>query len=684
MSCKINRLHCSCSSGSAKKEGDYGLGVTSSDDLTRVPSMSQRVRCMFVLIGSLVALASCSKNVPIEEPDAAYPPRKPAKAHALDLGSSVLERGYHVLKYESDVTVDPVGMKLEGHVLLTIQGVRSGIQTLELDAIGLQIKGVTLADTKALPFETTAAKLKITLPKELSESGKIGIWVHYEAGASKGLRFMGDSVLAYGDTPRWLPCVFDPADKAPISMKITVPISFVTVGQGERVGGVDVKGQMKQIQWSESKPFSPTLFGFVTGRLQEMHTEVDNVIVRGYGTELSADQLLALTRMVHPAMRYFSKRSGVPYQGRQLAQIFLGDVPALGVNKLSVMSKDYGRHVLKQRLEQDVMLQGLARQWWGGLVTANRPSDLWLDTALPNYLVATFKQEQWGQDEYDRDVIQAQERVLGSPKNVQKQPLVPLKVVSSFEMNEAYTLSKGMAVLHLLRSRVGEEAFWSTVNQYASNFAYSTASTLDFKTLLEKNAESNLDMFFQQWVFKGNYPTVEVKSSVDGSELVLDILQKQVDPWTFPMRIAIQTMFKRVRTNVIISQRRRQLRFRIQEPVQGIVVNEGNFLPMEIKFKRPLSMLLFQIGQEPDTATRLSAIRDSKALCIHPSSDDEQNCQELVDLLKERKREDRARIVREEARTVWRELTKKEHKSMDEKAVRKEKDRKSNPTKPSN
>lgn len=73
-------------------------------------------------------------------------------------------------------------------------------------------------------------------------------------------------------------------------------------------------------------------------------------------------------------------------------------------------------------------------------------------------------------------------------------------------MFDGHTYPGGAWRIHMLRKRLGDEAFWAGVKLYIDEFAKSTVQTSDFQRCLERTSQLNLQRFFDEWVYSKGYP----------------------------------------------------------------------------------------------------------------------------------------------------------------------------------
>lgn len=110
-----------------------------------------------------------------------------------------------------------------------------------------------------------------------------------------------------------------------------------------------------------------------------------------------------------------------------------------------------------------------------------------------------------------------------------------------------HTYPGGAWRIHMLRSLLGDAAFWSGVKSYVANFAQKTVQTSDFQAALEQASGLNLTRFFDEWVYSKGYPKLKADYSYDKeTNLVkISLAQTQVDEkndiplFAFPLEIEV-------------------------------------------------------------------------------------------------------------------------------------------------
>src|SRR5699024_8006446 len=90
---------------------------------------------------------------------------------------------------------------------------------------------------------------------------------------------------------------------------------------------------------------------------------------------------------------------------------------------------------------------------------------------------------------------------------------------------------------------------------YYKKYKGGNASTADFKKVMEKTDQQNLDRFFEQWLHRAGQPEIEGTWHYDKSsgKLRLHILQKQDEAFEFPLRLKIERNGKSLLKQIVIN-----------------------------------------------------------------------------------------------------------------------------------
>jgi aminopeptidase N len=183
-----------------------------------------------------------------------------------------------------------------------------------------------------------------------------------------------------------------------------------------------------------------------------------------------------------------------------------------------------------------------AHQWFGDAVTERDWSHLWLSEGFATYFAALWTRAARGDSAFRVQMDDIRRQVLNDSSAVTKRPVIDSIETNYLALLNANSYQKGGFVLHMLRSQVGERAFFDAVRAYYEAHKHSTAVTDDLRAEMERASKQNLGWFFDQWLRKPGFPEVTATWSYDVSsrEAVVGVsLGSRFGAYRFPLTIAI-------------------------------------------------------------------------------------------------------------------------------------------------
>lgn len=176
--------------------------------------------------------------------------------------------------------------------------------------------------------------------------------------------------------------------------------------------------------------------------------------------------------------------------------------------------------------------------WWGTGVRIDFASGNWAE-GLTTYMADYFMDEQRGEARSTR------ERWL---LDLAWLPVVADHPLRSFRSGNQGTTriigyNRAAGVFHMLRERIGEEAFFAGTRLLNERFRYQVASWDDLQRLFAETSGQTLDAFFSHWLERPGLPRLEWTAldqeiTTDGSWLIGELSQVGNDP-PWPLRVPI-------------------------------------------------------------------------------------------------------------------------------------------------
>jgi aminopeptidase N len=433
----------------------------------------------------------------------AHKPGQP-NAHASDAVRAESRRGYDVRSYKLDLSVDGATGAFAGTVTIALVVTRPALADVELDAVGLDVASVA-EQGQPRPFVAKEGHLRVAV--DARGSGVHQLFISYRGRPSDGLKFLGDHVYTAYNTRRWMPCNFDPDDKATFDLDLTVPRGWMVLGNGTP-SGTKAEGGAETHAWSLREPHSAYLFGFVAGRFVEAERPAADGVptLEVLATDRTpADAVKRLIDETPGMVRFFEEVSGVPFAGPRYSVAFVGGGAAQELADVSLLGEDYAKDWVASPTEDWLAVHELAHEWWGNRATCATWGDFWIQEALAVYMTAAFKERRWGRPAYERERQLLEDRYARRRAAGRDHALALGPEAREDQITDRLAYSKGALVFFHLRDEVGDQAFWTAVREFTRSAIRSAARTTDLQRAFETAAGHKL-LIFERAVYRAGTP----------------------------------------------------------------------------------------------------------------------------------------------------------------------------------
>ena len=398
---------------------------------------------------------------------------------------------------------------------------------IDVDFGDLTVDRVTL-NGSSYTFLRKDGKLHIDLPDAASPGSAYILEVNYHGKPKDGLILTNDKYgkpSVVGDNwpnrvHHWIPTLDHPSAKATVTFNITAPAIQEVVANG-RLDHVETSaGGQRTWTFSQGLPIPPYCMIIAVGQFARVEPAQSSITPVSYYVPLS-EKDLALKGFAPtiPSLEFFTQTIA-PYPYEKLAMI-VGATSFGGMENSSAIvftanlltrpgqggvSKTYGIPASNVGL----IAHEIAHQWFGDSVTESTWADLWLSEGFAVYFGNLFVQRYEGEAVFQQYMKQAATNVF----SFEKKKLVPIfdrETEDLMDLLNAINYQKGAWVLHMLRSNLGDEAFFRGIRNYYEAHKNSTASTEDLRAALEKASGKDLRAFFARWVYDSGHPQYELK-----------------------------------------------------------------------------------------------------------------------------------------------------------------------------
>ncbi|MGI9167814.1 MAG: M1 family metallopeptidase [Pyrinomonadaceae bacterium] len=409
---------------------------------------------------------------------------------------------FDVLHYEAQVEPDIAKKTVTGKVLIQIVSSVASLNSIELDCGELTIDAVQ-ENLVGQKFVRSGDRLKILLSRQAKANEKREILVEYHGTPRRGIRFFPEREQVYTvfSTSQWLVCVDAPDDKATLRLTLLVPANLNTVGNGRLAAQRASPGNKLAYQWMQEVPVPTYTFGFVVGPFRTVTEKRGRLELRYLSTQYSDLQLRRIFRDTADMISFYENRSGVPYADSTYTQVLAAGVADQEMSGFTVLRETYGREVLANQRDVWLGAHELAHQWWGNMVTCRDWNHFWLNEGIATFMAAAYKEHRFGRAEYLREIELNRVEYQKFQAAGKDRSLVFPDWDNPTAADRTLVYDKGAYVLHLLRTELGEPAFWAGLRQYTRKYFGKSVTTPDFQTMMEQASGKDLTDFFAKWVY---------------------------------------------------------------------------------------------------------------------------------------------------------------------------------------
>jgi aminopeptidase N len=345
------------------------------------------------------------------------------------------------------------------------------------------------------------------------------------------------------DARWWFPCYDEPWDKAASEIYATVPENY-KVGSNGHLAGVtsDPLNHTKTYHWINDFPIATYLINLIMGD----YAAWNDYYVRPEGDSVPIFYMVAHGDSADAAYDFatipdmIAVYSGLfgPYPFNKYGQGAVSPF-AFGGMENQTMTTINRYWITGDRAFEPGYAHELSHMWWGDCVTLADWRHIWLNEGFATYSSALYNEARYGHEAFMEDILAYQNEYFNYEQNAGRHPLFnPADLFGT----DVYV--KGAWALHMLRGVMGDSAFFEGLKNYTSAFAYSNASTWEFRDIMEIVSGQSLNWFFDEWVFGQGYPEYDYAWSYESAGDIylvhLDIAQVQENAPLFDMPMTVR------------------------------------------------------------------------------------------------------------------------------------------------
>ncbi|HZS55413.1 MAG TPA: M1 family aminopeptidase, partial [Bryobacteraceae bacterium] len=451
-----------------------------------------------------------------------------------------------VTKYTIDAEINPRTQSLQATAKIEFTPLDATSDlTFELNN-ALSISKAVDQQNQPLPTSRNAQDftVKVSLPAGVQKSQPCSVSLTYggkltgdEDSPINGIKFAAlhpdYGYLLY--PARWFPVSGYTTDRFMADLRITVPPDYRVVGSG------DVK--------SDRAANGGTTYSF---HYDKASFPGSIAIVKGDGVRVSSQGITSQVffRDEHAAdaqtygdetgkiMTLFTSEYGLAPQ----ANLALVEMDAGAVNGYAAPGIVFlAPSAITKTVNSRVLANQLSRQWWGMLVSPANRNHLWLTNGGARYSEMLYLEHTAGPGAMETDMKATYVEAL----TVKDPPVIQSSRLEDYSPEYwAVTAAKGAAILNMLRHVVGDQNFTKGLHLFMDQFSWQSATTEDFRKVMEQVANQDLRYFFIQWLESSGSPEFKLNYTVLRTQKgfrVVGKIEQDLDTFRMPVDLRIET-----------------------------------------------------------------------------------------------------------------------------------------------
>ncbi|MBX2978707.1 MAG: M1 family metallopeptidase [Flavobacteriales bacterium] len=431
---------------------------------------------------------------------------------------------FDILNYDIHLDVtDYAGQRMVAHTTITYKALQDNVTHITFDLIGLSVDSVIGVDGP-LAFEHADGLLRVTLANPTSANEEAEMTVYYQGNPVRdpqwgGFYFasgyiynlgIGISTIPPHFGKVWYPCFDSFVERATYGYHVKSAGTYRLHGQGTFLGEQQLAGDTVIRSYAFNQPI-PTHISAVAIADYAVHAYTHSGAYGDIPVTLAAkpanlNAMMARFLDLGTAIDVCEHWYG-PYGFERVGYVLTTDGALEIPTNVAYPQFMTGQPVSSNR---GLYSHELGHHWWGDVVTPDIHNNMWLKEGPAEYTGHLV--EEWidGAAGLQKAVKDNLLYVLRQA-HVNDDGFQALSPMPDAHIYGTHTYYKGAAVMHNLRGYLGDELFREAMHTLQQLNAYTTISPEGFRDALEAATGTDLDDFFNAWVFAPGYSVFEVR-----------------------------------------------------------------------------------------------------------------------------------------------------------------------------
>lgn len=557
-----------------------------------------------------------------EDPPRSFPPGESGLHYAPS-------REIDVLHLALDVTPDFKEHSVAGTAKLRFKPIAQPLAELRLDGVDLDVSDV-VSTAEIENWHASPQGIRVIFAKPIPIGQETSVTVTYSARPKQGMYFRTpDMGYAAGDmhlwtqgepieARYWFPSYDFPNEKFTTEILCHVPEGMEVISNGRKTSEtMDSSTGLKAVRWLQDKPHANYLVSLLAGYFKKIEDEYRGIPIAFWTPASEIEYAKNSFEGTKDMLGYFEKEIGVPYPWDKYDQVCVLDFHWGGMENTSVTTlNDRTLHTADTEELQDsqgLVAHELAHQWFGDLLTCKDWGHIWLNEGFATYYEALYDGHKHGRDTLLYRMHQSAQGITGQGNDTNA--MVRRDYKSPVDQFGFLAYPKGSWILHMLRSRLGEDLYRQCIRTYVERNRYLSVQTQNLIDVIEELSGRSFDQFFDQYVFHAHHPELKLDYSWDPktklAKLAVQQTQKLSDKvllFNVPLTVRFKSKAGTADREIQVRNQAEDFYLPLPEAPQIVRIDPECALLAKIDFKPSSAMLNAQLADKDDMMGRLLAV----------------------------------------------------------------------------
>ncbi|HEX4949635.1 MAG TPA: M1 family aminopeptidase, partial [Blastocatellia bacterium] len=210
----------------------------------------------------------------------------------------------------------------------------------------------------------------------------------------------------------------------------------------------------------------------------------------------------------------------------------------------------------------------------------------WLSEGFATYFTLLVSEHYEGRDAFVAGLKRSRETVFTLEKQNPGVAVLHNNLSDMKKVLNRIIYQKGGWTLHMLRGQIGTDKFWAGIRDYYQRYRNGSATTEDFRRIIEEHSGQELTWFFRQWLARAGSPVIEGGWRYDATakQIVIELAQAQPgEAYRLPLEIGVDGA--RIE-KIELTQKQQRFTLTAEKEPSAVVLDPNTWALMEARFSK--------------------------------------------------------------------------------------------------